>query len=67
MAANDMNRDEIMAHARAEMGLQGADDVLHIRCPSCPFVAVSHAQFSVHAMGHLQDRCPAGDAAPADA
>ena len=65
MAANNMDPDEIMARTRAEMGLQGADDVLHIRCPSCPFVAVSHAEFSVHAMGHLQDRRPAGDAAPA--
>ena len=58
MAANDMDREQILAHARAEMGLQGADNVLHIRCPSCPFVAVSHAQFSVHALGHLQDHRP---------
>ena len=65
MAANNMDRDEVMARARAEMGLQGADDVLQIRCPSCPFVAISHAEFSVHAIGHLQDRRPAVDAAPA--
>ena len=65
MAANDMDREQILARARAEMGLQGADDVVNIRCPSCNFIAVSHAQFSVHALGHLQDRRPAGDAAPA--
>ena len=65
MAENNMDRDEIMARARAEMGLQGADDVLQIRCPSCPFVAISHAEFSVHAIGHLQDRRPAVDAVPA--
>ena len=54
-----------MAHVRAKMGLEGVGDVVDIRCPSCPFVAVSHAQFSVHALGHLQDRRPAGDQAPA--
>ena len=54
-----------MAHVRAEMGLEGVGDIVNIRCPSCPFVAVSHAQFSVHALGHLQDRRPAGDHTPA--
>ena len=42
MAANDMDRGQLLAHARAKMGLQGADDILEIRCPSCPFVAVNH-------------------------
>ena len=65
MAANEMDREQLLARARAEMGLQGADDILEIRCPSCPFVAVNYAQFSVHALGHLQDRRPAADAAPA--
>ena len=53
MAANNMDREQILTHARAEMGLQGADNVVNIRCPSCNFIAVSHAQFSVHALGHL--------------
>ena len=65
MAVNEMDREQLMARARAEMGLQGADDVVNLPCPACDFVAVSHAQFSVHALGHLQDRRPAGDAAPA--
>ena len=65
MAANELDREQLLARARAEMNLQGADDILEIRCPSCPFVAVNHAQFSVHALGHLQDRRPAVDAAPA--
>ena len=59
-----MDRKNNMAHVRAEMGLEGIGDVLNIQCPTCPFVAVSHAQFSVHALGHLQDRRPAGDHAP---
>ena len=65
MAANDMDRGQLLAHARAEMGLQGADDNLEIRCPSCPFVAVNHAQFSVHALGHLQDCRAVSDHPPA--
>ena len=60
-----MDREDNMARVRAEMGLEGVGDAINIPCPSCPFIAVSHAQFSVHALGHLQDRRPAGDAAPA--
>ena len=41
-----------MAQVHAEMGLGGVGDVANILCPSCNFVAVSHAQFSVHALGH---------------
>ena len=44
-----------MAEIRAEMGLEGVGDAVDIRCPSCEYVATSHAQFSVHALGHLRD------------
>ena len=36
----------------AKMGLKGAGDVTNVSC----LMAVSPAQFSVHAYGHLQDR-----------
>ena len=65
MAANEMDREQLLARARAEMGLQGADDIVQIPCPSCPFVAVNHAQFSVHAYKHLEDHRAAGDPTPA--
>ena len=37
-----------------------AANAARILCPSCNFVAVNHAQFSLHAYAHLQDhRTPA--------
>ena len=54
-----------MAAVRAKMGLEGIGDAVNIQCPSCDYVAISHAQFSVHALGHLQDRRGANDHPPA--
>ena len=48
-----MDREDNMARVRAEMGLEGVGDAINISCPSCPFIAVSHAQFSVQARDHL--------------
>ena len=53
------------AALRTEMGLEGVGDARNVQCPSCDFVAISHAQFSVHAYGYLQDRCAAGNHTPA--
>ena len=61
---DQQDRENVMARACAEMGLEGVGDAVNTQCPSCPFVAVSHAQFSVHALEHLQDPRPAGKAAP---
>ena len=54
-----------MAAVRAKMGLAGVGDAANIHCPSCNFIAVSHAQFSVHALGHLQDRRAVSNNPPA--
>ena len=53
-----------MTQVRAEMGLEGVGDAIDIWCPSCKYVANSHAQFSLHALRHLQDRRPAANHAP---
>ena len=56
----DLTDMDPMAAVRAKMGLKGVGNTANIHCPSCNFVAISHAQFFVHTLGHPQDRRAAG-------